>query len=71
MLGLLPVSLQPARFVGVEVDHLPPPGATAHHFVPPHAVQHAVVVAQSMTTLQQWAQILLKYLIFGQKFPNI
>ena len=47
MFGLLPLSLQAARFEGVEVDHLP-----AHHLVPPHTVQHAVLVVQSVPTLQ-------------------
>ena len=47
VLGLLPLSLQPARHEGVEVDHLP-----SHHLVPPHTVKHAVIVVQSVPTLQ-------------------
>ena len=51
MLGLLPVSLQSARFVGVEVDHLP---AALPHLVPLDAVQAAVTVAQFVPALK-WA----------------
>ena len=48
VLGLLPLSLQPARHEGVEVDHLPAP---AHHLVPLDTVETAVIVVQLVTAL--------------------